>query len=189
MTPLALAEVVAVVLAIAYLVLAIRQQPACWLAGALSAALYGVVLWEARLLLEAWLQLFYVGMAAWGFWQWRHGRDGGPLRVQAGTLRSNLALLALVALVAVGAGALLARYTGAALPFADAGIAVASLVATALTVRKWLESWYWWFGIDAASVAVYLERGLYPTAGLFVVYLGLVVVGFREWQRSRVVPA
>jgi nicotinamide mononucleotide transporter len=184
-TPLALAEAVAVVLAVAYLVLAIRQQPLCWLAGALSAALYWLVLWEARLLLEAWLQVFYVGMAAWGWWQWRHGRGGGPLRVQVGTPGQNLALLAAVALVAGAAGALLTRYPGAALPFADAGIAVASLVATALTARKWLDSWYWWFGIDAASVAVYLERGLYPTAGLFAVYLGLVVVGWRAWRRSR----
>lgn len=185
MTPLVLAEAVAVVLAVAYLVLAIRQQPLCWLAGALSAALYWVVLWEARLLLEAWLQVFYVAMAAWGWWQWRHGRGGGPLRVQAGTVGRNLGLLAGVAVVATVAGALLARYSGAALPFADAGIAVASLVATGLTARKWLESWYWWFGIDAASVAVYLERGLYPTAALFAVYLVLVVVGWRAWRRSR----
>ena len=171
-------------LAVLYLLLAIRQQPACWLAGALSAVLYAFVLAEADLYMEAALQGFYVAMAGYGFWQWRHGGGGGTLAVTRSSWQQHVALLAVVALVTLAAGSLLARYTAAALPFIDSAIAFASLAATWLTARKWLSNWFWWFAIDAASVGVYVERGLYATAALFGLYLVLIIVGYRAWRRT-----
>lgn len=183
-------EAAAVVLAVLYLVLAIRQQPACWLAGAASAVLYGWLLWHARLYLEAGLQLVYVGLSAYGLWQWRRGAAGATTRaVTRAPAALHLPLLAGVALLTLLTGTALARATDAAWPFVDPALAYASLVATWLTARKWLENWVYWFVIDAASVVVYLERGLLATAGLFALYVVLIVVGYRSWARTlRAVP-
>jgi nicotinamide mononucleotide transporter len=51
-----------------------------------------------------------------------------------------------------------------------------------MVARKILENWYYWFVIDAVSVYLYYARELYLFAGLFVVYLVLIVIGFRAWQ-------
>ncbi|NNK38790.1 MAG: nicotinamide mononucleotide transporter, partial [Xanthomonadales bacterium] len=74
-------EILAVVLAIAYLVLAIRQNIWCWAAAAVSTLLYLYVMYRANLYMESALQLFYLGMAVYGWQQWRMGGDdGGALK-------------------------------------------------------------------------------------------------------------
>jgi nicotinamide mononucleotide transporter len=183
-TPASAIELAAVALALGYLVLAIREHPACWFAGAASALLYGVLLTDAKLYFEAALQVVYVTLAGYGYQQWRAGRAGSPLPVTRMPVRWHAPLLAAVALATLVAGFALARLTDAAWPYVDPAIAFGSLAATWLTARKWLENWLYWFVIDAASVLVYLERGLYPTAALFALYLVLIAVGYRQWQGS-----
>ena len=76
MTALQIWEVLAVVLAVVYLVLAIRQNIWCWAAAAISTLLYLYIMFEARLYMESVLQLFYLAMAAYGWHQWRRGGEG-----------------------------------------------------------------------------------------------------------------
>jgi nicotinamide mononucleotide transporter len=71
--------------------------------------------------------------------------------------------------------------TDAAFPFVDSFTTVAAIVTTFMVARKVLENWIYWFVIDGISVFVYVARGLELTAALFVVYLVLIVVGFRRW--------
>lgn len=187
MAPVSLPEAAAVALAVLYLLLAIRQQPACWIAGAASAALYAWLLWHARLYLEAGLQIVYIGLSAYGLWQWRSGAGGATRPVAWAPRALHLPLLAGTGLVALLTGVVLARTTDSAWPFVDPALAYGSLAATWLTARKWLDNWLYWFVIDAVSVVVYLERGLLATAGLFALYLVLIVVGYRSWARTLLV--
>jgi nicotinamide mononucleotide transporter len=53
-----------------------------------------------------------------------------------------------------------------------------------MAARKVLENWIYWFAIDAVLVYLYFARELFWYAGLFVVYLVMIVVGFRAWQKS-----
>jgi nicotinamide mononucleotide transporter len=53
-----------------------------------------------------------------------------------------------------------------------------------MVARKILENWLYWFVIDSVSVGLYLSRELYFTAGLFVGYLVLIVIGYRSWRAS-----
>ena len=64
-------EILAVVLAIAYVLLAIRQSIACWVAAFVSSCLYVWVFFAARLYMDSALNVFYAAMAVYGFWQWR----------------------------------------------------------------------------------------------------------------------
>ncbi len=68
-----LAEIIGVVLAIGYLLLAVRQIIWCWLAWILSSLLYLYVMFNACLYMEAALQIFYVAMGLYGWMQWRKG--------------------------------------------------------------------------------------------------------------------
>jgi nicotinamide mononucleotide transporter len=66
-------ELTAAVLAVLYLVLAIRQRLACWAAAFISSCLYVWILFRARLYMESALNAFYAGMAVYGYWQWTRG--------------------------------------------------------------------------------------------------------------------
>ena len=76
LTALQWLEVLAVALAILYLVLAIRQNIWCWAAAAVSTTLYLYIMYRAGLYMESALNLFYFGMAIYGWWVWYSGRSG-----------------------------------------------------------------------------------------------------------------
>ena len=178
-------EPLAVALALAYLVLAAREKLACWSCAFVSSAIYVALMWQARLYMEAALSVYYVAMAVYGYRQWRRGGPGNRA-LPITTLRpsAHVAILGATLLLTLLSGSVLSRYTGAAMPFLDSWITWASVITTYLVARKVLENWLYWLVIDSISVVVYLNRGLEQTSGLFVVYLVLAAIGYRDWRRT-----
>ena len=178
-------ELLAVALAVLYLLLAIRQNIWCWAAAAVSTLLYLFIMYHARLYMESALQVFYLAMAAYGWHQWRRGgADHAGVRVRTWPWRFHLLAASVVFALVFASGLLLERFSDAALPFADAFTTWAAVVATWMVARKILENWIYWFVIDAVSVYLYLSRELYFTAALFVAYLVMIVFGYLSWRRS-----
>lgn len=177
-------EIVAVVLAVVYLALAIRQNPLCWPAALISVALFSIVYFESRLYMQAALQIYYFAMAIYGWLQWqRGGKDGAGVAVAWWTLRSHGVALALILAVTVLLGSVMSR-TDARFPYFDSFATVAALVGTYLLARKYIENWIYWFVIDTVLVCLSWLSGLYWTAGLYALYLIMVVSGFISWRRS-----
>ena len=174
-------EAGAVVFAVAYLVLAVRQSLWCWPAAIVSVVLSFVVFAAARLYMEAALQVFYLAMAVYGWQQWRSGgRNHAGVSVHWWSPMQHVLAIGGIAIGTAIAGRLLVG-TSAALPYVDSFTTVAAIIATWMVARKVIENWIYWFVIDSVSVWLYLQRGLFLYAGLFVVYLILIVVGFRAW--------
>ena len=182
-------ELAAAVLAVAYLLLAIRQQSSCWVAAFVSSCCYVWVMFGARLYMESVLNAFYAAMAVYGFLQWRHGRGGAALIVTRWPVARHMAaLLGITALSAVS-GFFLWRFTPAPRPFVDSMVTWASVFATFLVARKVYENWHWWLVIDSVCLCLYFTSRLYVTMLLFALYLILIVIGMREWRRSLTVHA
>ena len=178
-------EVLAVVLAVAYLVLAIRQNIWCWAAAAVSTVLYLFIMFQSRLYMESVLQLFYLVMAVYGWYSWSHPAKGeSELKVTTWPLRLHLFAIASVLVLVYISGDLLARYSDAALPHLDSFTTWGAIVATFMVARKVLENWLYWFVIDAVSIGLYLNRDLFFTAALFGAYLVMIVIGYRSWRAS-----
>jgi nicotinamide mononucleotide transporter len=95
----------------------------------------------------------------------------------------HAAILASILVLSAVSGFLLREHTNAAWPFLDSFTTWASVVTTVLVAHKVLENWLYWFVIDAISIPLYIERGLYVTALLFAAYLVIVVSGYRTWRR------
>jgi nicotinamide mononucleotide transporter len=55
-----------------------------------------------------------------------------------------------------------------------------------MVAKKLIENWIYWFVIDLISVFLFLTRDLYLTAGLFIVYLIIVVFGYKTWKKSMI---
>jgi nicotinamide mononucleotide transporter len=175
-------EIIAAALAVAYLLLAIRQRIECWVAAFVSSCLYIWVLFTARLYMESLLNAFYAAMAIYGFWQWRQGTGGKALAVS----RWPMARHAASAFIILGLSAInwyfLRRFTPAASPFVDSMVTWSSVFATFLVARKVYENWHWWLVIDSVSLCLYFTRHLYITMLLFAAYLVLIVIGMRQWR-------
>jgi nicotinamide mononucleotide transporter len=177
-------EFIAAALAVAYLLLAIRQRLECWAAAFVSSVLYVWVLFAARLYMEAVLNGFYAAMAVYGYWQWQQGSGGSALPVSRWPLARHAAgVLGILCLSAISSY-FLGRFTPAAWPLMDSLVAWSSVFATFLVARKVYENWHWWLVIDSVSLCLYFSRHLYLTTLLFAAYLVLILVGMRQWRRT-----
>jgi nicotinamide mononucleotide transporter len=177
-------EIIAAVLAVVYLLLAIRQQLACWGAAFVSSCLYVCVLFWAHLYMESALNAFYAAMAIYGYWQWQQGRGGAALAVCRWPIARHLAGFVGAIGLSVVSSYFLRRFTPAAWPFVDSMVTWSSVFATFLVARKVYENWHWWLVIDSISLCLYFTRRLYLTMLLFGLYLVLIVIGMRQWRRS-----
>jgi len=177
-------EITAAVLAILYLLLAIRQRLMCWTVSFVSSCLYVWVMFGAHLYMESVLNVFYAAMAVYGYRQWTHGRGGRVLEISHWSVSRNAMGLAGVVAMSLLSSYFLRRFTPAAWPFVDSMVTWASVFATLLVARKVYENWHWWLVIDSVSLGLYCTRGLYLTMLLFGLYLLMIVIGMREWRRS-----
>jgi nicotinamide mononucleotide transporter len=158
--------------------------------GIASVALYVFVFWEKRLYGESALQVFFVLAQVWGWWLWlKVGAESSRVPVRWMTWGSRCVWLLVTAALSLNLGWAMHRYTNAAMPYADAGITGASVAAQILLGLRRIENWVLWVMIDVAAVALYINRGLYPTAGLYSGMLVMSLIGLREWiQAGRAAP-
>lgn len=188
-----LVEATAVVLALAYLLLAARENIWCWLCAFASSTLYVFVLWDARLLTEAGLNVFYMAMAVAGWHQWRrHGAGEGIAQIVSMKWWHHLVLFAVLMALTTVSGRTVQSVTTAAYPYVDSFVTWGSVITTILVIRKVLENWLYWILFDGVAIFLYINRGLYMTAVLFGLYVVIVIFGYQRWRRSylrRLTPA
>ncbi|HIG42937.1 MAG TPA: nicotinamide riboside transporter PnuC [Gammaproteobacteria bacterium] len=177
-------ELTAVMFAIAYLVLAVKENILCWPAALISTFIFLFIFWQVRLYMESGLQLYYIGMAVYGWHQWTRGAGNGSLAVSTWSLQQHLWALIVIALATLVSGLLLQQGTDARLPFVDSFTTWASVVTTFMVARKILENWIYWLVIDTVSIFLYLDRELYFTALLFAVYIIVIFFGWFSWLKS-----
>ncbi len=178
------AERMAMALGVAYVLLMIGQHRAAWLVGGASTAIYLFVFARAGLYMQATLQLFYVVVSVYGWWAWR-GEAGAPaLAVTRAGPRLTLAGLGGVALATLATSTWLATETHAANPYLDSLTTWASVFTTWLAARKKIDNWPWWLVIDALIAVLCWQQRLYATMVLYVLYVGLVVIGWRSWFKD-----
>ncbi len=175
------------VLAICYLLLAVRQIIWCWLAWILSSCLYLYVMFNAGLYMEAALQIFYVAMGFYGWMQWSKGGTEDHLVVRRWGFGSHLFAVAVILILTLLSGEVLSNYTAAAMPFMDALTTWGAIVTTYMVAKKLIENWIYWFVIDSISIYLFISRELYFTAGLFFVYLFIIIFGYRSWKQMELV--
>ncbi len=177
-------EIVAVLLAIAYLLLAVRENILCWYCALFSTAIFIFLFWDVRLLMESALNVFYLIMAVYGWQQWKYGgtKKSGVI-ISTLDRRQNIMIIGVILIMTLISGWLLAQHTDAVWPYVDSFTTWASVITTVMVAKKILENWLYWLVIDSVSVPLYIDRGLYLTAILFLGYLVIVIFGYFKWRR------
>jgi len=174
-------ELVAVALAIIYLLLAVKQNILCWPAAIISSSLYFFIMYSAGLYMEAYLQIFYVFMGFYGWSQWNSNE--ARLIVRTWAKRNHLFAFSSIILLTLVSGYTLQTYTDAVFPFIDAFTTWGAIIATYMVAKKLIENWIYWFVIDAISVFLFLSRDLVFTSLLFVSYLIIIYFGYKSWKK------
>jgi nicotinamide mononucleotide transporter len=182
-SPVTWLEIVAFVLAIWMVLANMRVQLIAWPLAIASSLLYGILFAHSRLYGEAALQLLFIGVAAWGWWQWKYGvqSDGSALRVRCIDARHGAWLLAATAVAWPLLGLALRRFTDSDVPFFDALPTAGSVAGQWLLGRQYVENWPVWLVVNLVSVALFAVKGLWLTVVLYAIFALLSVVGWRAW--------
>lgn len=178
-------EWTAVVFGIVSVYLSVRENVWSWPTAIVNVSLYVYIFLHARLYADMGLQVFYICISFYGWWNWLYGGENHS-ELHVSRLRREMAILLAVGgvLGAAALGTLLDRTTNADFPYIDSTLTVASLIAQYLMTRKVLENWAIWVVADVAYVGMYISKNLYPTAFLYAVFLVLAAMGWVQWKRS-----
>lgn len=178
-------EIIASILGVANIVLLVRRSIWNYPFGIVMVSLYGYVFFEARLFSDALLQVFFFTVQIYGWWVWYHARDAaGLVKVERMSTKSRLAWIGVIAAATIAEGWYLANYTTDSAPWMDANTTAMSVIAQYLLSIRKIENWILWIVTDVVQIGLYYWKGLYPTTGLYGLFLILSVVGLYEWQRE-----
>lgn len=184
-TPTTWAEIFGFVLGVATVYLVAVNNIWTFPIGILQASFFWVLFIDAKLYSDAWLQVFFIVIQFFGWWAWL---KAGPNRTKL-TINNTpkwaipLSLAAIVTFAIIMVPIL--RNAHGAYPVPDATSTSLSVMAQILLSFKLIENWWLWIAADLIYIPLYFVKGLYFTSVLYVVFLGLCVVGLRHWTRVK----
>ena len=169
-----LAEAIAVLLSLAYTWMYLKGYlPEGYIPAGIGAGIFAILCWTKKIYAESALQLFYIGMAAYGFYIVSDPGSG-----EIWTISTHLLWLLAATIGTLLLGTFLKLYTDASMPYLDAFTTVFSVIATWMMIHLVHENWLYWIIIDAVSIYLYAKRGLKLGSVLFAVYLLLALDGY-----------
>ena len=180
-------ETLAVALGISYLLLAMRENSLCWYCAFFSTAIYVYIFGDVSLYMESALNVYYMGMAVYGWLQWQKGgANHSGVEIVKWTAKHHIICILVILIASVISGYLLSVNTDARLPYLDSFTTWASVLTTVMVARKVLENWLYWIVINSVSIYLYIDRDLDQTAAMFTLYLVLSVLGYVAWKKNYV---
>lgn len=186
-------EIIATVFGLWSVVCYVRESVWAWPAGLINVLLFIVLFYHWGLFAETGLQVVFVGLQIYGWWQWlRGGEQHQGVVITRTSARTWLVLGALAVIAIVPIGLLLEHQTTSTVPWWDTIPTVLSLVAQWMISHKKLENWLVWIVVDLISIPLFAYKGLYLTAALYSVFLVLCCFGLHAWLttwRASRVPA
>lgn len=177
-------EITATLLAIGYVILAAKGSLWCWPAAFISSVISGYIFFDVNLKLEAILQIYYVGMAIYGFIQWKQANAStDELPVESYPLTWHINWLIGLSAISIVTGYISKHYLHSDFAYIDAATTWFSIFATVLVTRRVIENWWYWIVIDAVCIGLYWEKSLYFFSLLFVLYVFLASYGLKQWKQ------
>jgi len=179
-----LLEQLAVLCALLYIILISLKSQWAWLFATISSAIYFFLFYFGKLYMDAGLQVFYVAMAIYGWYEWSDPDEEADDGIARWSGVRHLYVIGSTFVMVFIAGFIFDEYTDQVNPYPDAFITVFSLVATYMVTKKVLENWLYWIVIDLVASLLYINRGLELTAILYLLYSVIAIFGYFNWKKT-----
>jgi len=178
-------EILGAVTGAASVLLAVRESAWNWPVGIANNIFFLILFWSAKLYADAILQIVYIIISIFGWWNWVRGGTGHTELPISRTSAQTAMLLA--GLTSAGTPVLvicLRRFTDSAAPIGDGVTTALSLTAQYMLSRKLLENWWVWMTADVIYIGLYCYKSLYLTGAVYLVFLGMCIAGYTGWKNS-----
>jgi nicotinamide mononucleotide transporter len=178
-------EILGFVTGAASVLLAVRESVWNWPVGIANNIFFLILFWKAKLYADAILQIVYIVISIFGWWNWVRGGAGhSELPISRTSARSLIGLALATAAATALLTAALHRFTDSAVPFWDGITTALSLTAQYMLSRKLLENWFVWMTADVIYIALYAYKSLYLTGVLYLLFFAMCIAGYVGWKKS-----
>lgn len=183
-------EILGTAVGLVYLWLEYKASIYLWIAGIIMPAIYLFIYYNAGLYADFGINIYYLVIALYGFIAWKTGfsftgkkEDSRELRISR--MPANAIIKAAITYIIAQCAIawLLINHTDSTVPLADSFTTALSIVGMWLLARKYIEQWWVWCVVDVASSALYVYKGLYFTAGLYLLYAIIAIFGYFKWKK------
>jgi nicotinamide mononucleotide transporter len=160
----------------------IRINNKAWLVGIIATCVNGWLYWHKGIYADMGLEIFYLLTMAYGWHQWRRGKENAQTNIIfLNAMQLGLLLLATMVLFLLIYYCLI-NFTHSTVATLDALTTALSITAQWLMCYKVLITWLFWFITDTLYAVMYLNKGLPFHSVLMLVYTGLAIVGYISWN-------
>lgn len=181
-------EIIAAAFGLIGIGLQIKQSHWYWFNSILMVLLYIYVFYQSKFYADMSFQLYYLTISFYGWYLWlkksKKSHTKSNYTINRLSRQQLLFSLVVSSVLFISIYFILKRFTDSPIPIGDAFTTALSITATWLLARKFLENWIFWIVVDAISTALYIQKGLYPTAILFSVLTILAIVGYFKWRKE-----
>lgn len=176
-------EIPAAICSLINIYLAARANIWNWLFGIFTVSLYLIIFFEVKLYADMSLQLIFLLMQFYGWYQWLYGgKHRSVLNIKFTPLAAWKGLALAGLLGGISLSWILKTYTDSTQIALDVTAATLSLIAQWQMSKKYLENWLIWILVDIISIYMYLTKQLYFTAGLYFILMSICLSGYRSWK-------
>lgn len=176
-------EIFAVIFALFYLFLAMKQNIACWYAAFISTLIYIIIYWDVSLYMESLLNFYYLLMAIYGWINWNKKSQIDKNYVISWSYQNHIVVILLILILTFISGFYLQK-TDAVYPYLDSFTTWASVITTFMVAQKILSNWIFWIIINSIAIFLNFDRELYLTVILLMTYQVMSVYGYYQWRKS-----
>ena len=145
---------------------------------------YSGLCWIERFYAGLLMNAFYFLSQIYGIYAWQRQRTGDSVVIVPRSLQLNrfVLLCAIVAVVSVGVGWLLNRYTDDPQPYLDAVTTVVSIVAQVMVAMAIRQQWWLWLFVDVLFVAMWIMAGNWSMVAQYGFWCINCVYGMLRWK-------
>ncbi len=184
-------EFIAVVLGIASVWYARRENILVYPTGIVSVIIYVFICFNARLYADAGINFFYFVMSVYGWYNWtRKDKAEEVLHISVNSRKQQWAGIVMTIVsywMILGLIWLFNHddivYMQSWVPWVDSFTTAIFLVGMLLMARKKVENWTYWIIGDVVSLPMYFMKGLVFTSFQYLVFLAIAILGLIEWRR------
>jgi nicotinamide mononucleotide transporter len=158
--------------------------------GLINTIFYIWISYDAQLIGEATVNLYYTMMSLYGWFNWLRRNEKKELIVQIthssrkDWLTQCSFFIVIYLLLFVSIRYLQDAFFPGAIPWADALASAAAFTGMWLMTQKKVESWIWWLITNIVSMPLYFIKGYVFTSVYYLVLLVLAVLGWLEWKKK-----
>lgn len=177
-------EVLGAIIGIWYLYLEYKANKWLWPVGVLMPVFYVVIFFFGKFYADMSIQVYYFFAGIYGWIRWNRAESsesGNPIKHTP--IKYVFPLSVIGSLIFVIIAIVLVKFTDSTVPFGDSFTTALSILGMWMLTQKYVEQWWIWFAVNVISCLLYMWKGLYPTAALFVIYSIVSVMGYYKWKR------